>query len=249
MLGYMQDDKYMWTISEFKEKAKYILTKCCYWKAVLVGFIFILVGGLSSGGGSSAGFAAGSFSSITFEGADPAVTAIFVGIFLAVFAVILTFVFVFTAFVTNPIVVGCNRFFCMACISDTDVGEIGFAFNNDRYMNIVKAMFSVFIEVFLWSLLLVIPGIVKGYEYRMVPYILSEHPFMSGAQAKELSREMMNGEKMNAFIMDISFIGWYILSACTCGILMIFWTAPYVCLTNAQLYLALKNKIVSINPY
>ena len=61
---------------------------------------------------------------------------------------------------------------------------------------------------FLWSLLLLIPGIVKAYEYRMVPYLLADYPELSTEEAFRISREMMNGEKMNTFILDLSFIGW-----------------------------------------
>ena len=66
----------------------------------------------------------------------------------------------------------------------------------------------------LWSLLLVVPGIVKHYEYLMVPYIIAENPAMDYKEAFQISKQMMDGEKMEAFIMDLSFLGWYLLTSC-----------------------------------
>ena len=83
-------------------------------------------------------------------------------------------------------------------------------------------------------------GIIKAYSYRMVPYILKEHPELSGTKAITLSRQMMNGHKWNAFVLDLSFIGWIILSALTLGILHIFYVGPYIQATDAELYEALK---------
>lgn len=79
----------------------------------------------------------------------------------------------------------------------------------------VWTLFLMKLYTFLWSLLLIIPGIVKSYEYRMVPYLLADCPDLSTEDAFRISREMMDGEKMNAFILDLSFIGWKILSSIT----------------------------------
>ena len=103
----------------------------------------------------------------------------------------------------------------------------------------------------MWSLLFIIPGVIKGYEYRMIPYLLAENPALSKKEAFALSKQMMDGEKFNAWVLDLSFIGWNILSAFTCCILAIFYVAPYQNLTNAQLYAVLKQKINynQSNPY
>ena len=77
----------------------------------------------------------------------------------------------------------------------------------------------------------------------MVPYILADHPEMSGKEVITLSRQMMNGSKWRAFVLDLSFIGWDILSLLTLGLLGIFYVSPYKCSTNAELYHALKNQI------
>ena len=103
---------------------------------------------------------------------------------------------------------------------------------------------------FLWSLLFVIPGIIKAYEYRMIPYILSENPEISRERVFEISKKMMMGNKWNTFVLDLSFLGWEILSGLTIGILGIFYVNPYVQSTNAELYAylredALRNGYVS----
>ena len=70
----------------------------------------------------------------------------------------------------------------------------------------------------LWSLLFVIPGIVKSYAYAMTPFIMAENPELSANDAITASRELMDGHKGDLFILDLSFIGWGILAAVTCNI-------------------------------
>jgi uncharacterized membrane protein len=120
------------------------------------------------------------------------------------------------------------------------IGDFLFAFKSGYYGNIVVTMFMMNLKIFLWSLLFIIPGIIKAYEYRMVPYILAEHPEMSYSEVLEASSRMMDGQKMNAFILDLSFIGWEILNILTMGILGVFFVDPYVRATEAELYLALR---------
>ena len=106
-----------------------------------------------------------------------------------------------------------------------------------------KTYFSEICILFeiLWSLLLVIPGIIKAYEYRMIPYILGDNPNIDREEAFALSNMMMQGNKGKAFVLDLSFLGWYILNGMTLGILGIFYVNPYVNQTNAALYLKLKG--------
>ncbi len=111
------------------------------------------------------------------------------------------------------------------------------------YKNIVKIMFFRNLFTFLWSMLFVIPGIIKAYEYRMIPFILAENPDIKMEDAFALSKRMMDNEKLNAFVLDLSFMGWMILGAFSCGIFHIFYVNPYYQLANAELYLVLKQKI------
>jgi hypothetical protein len=141
-------------------------------------------------------------------------------------------------FLVNPFSVGGKRFFFKNLNEQASIKELGFSFKG-HYMNVVKILFFRDLYVFLWSLLFVIPGIVKSYEYRMIPYLLAENPNMSKEEAFELSKRMMDGQKWNAFVLDLSFIGWGILSLFTFGILSIFYVSPYRDMTNAALYEAL----------
>lgn len=88
----------------------------------------------------------------------------------------------------------------------------------DRFGQGFAQRFLRGLYVTLWSLLFVIPGIVKGYAYAMTPFIMAENPEMSASDAITASRELMDGHKGDLFILDLSFIGWGILAAVTCNI-------------------------------
>ena len=94
--------------------------------------------------------------------------------------------------------------------------------------------------LFLWSLLLIVPGIVKSYAYAMTPYILHEKPKMSVSQAITKSREMMRGYKWKLFLLDLSFIGWMLLSVVTLG-LALFYAWPYYQAARAEFYKQIKK--------
>ena len=102
------------------------------------------------------------------------------------------------------------------------------------------SMLLVQIYTFLWALLFCIPGIVKSYSYAMTPYILLDKPELSATEAITESRMMMNGHKMELFLLDLSFIGWILLSILTCGILF-FYTIPYMQAARAEFYRTLKG--------
>ena len=104
-----------------------------------------------------------------------------------------------------------------------------------------RVMFLRGLFTALWSLLLVVPGIVKGYAWRLVPYLLAENPNLDYRRALDLSAAMMDGHKMDVFVLDLSFFGWNLLSAATAGILGVLYVNPYVAATNAELYIALRT--------
>ena len=87
----------------------------------------------------------------------------------------------------------------------------------------------------LWSLLFIIPGIVKSYSYAMTPYIMTEHPEMTANEAITASRQLMDGHKMELFLLQLSFIGWMILNIFTLGIGSL-WLNPYMQATEAAFY-------------
>ncbi|MCM1175525.1 MAG: DUF975 family protein [Blautia sp.] len=154
-------------------------------------------------------------------------------------------------FLANLLTVGASYFFLSSRIRLSGVESIGFGFKKGRYGNVCKTMFLMNLFISLWSLLFVIPGIYKSYQYRLVPYLLAENPEMDYQRALSLSASMMEGEKWNAFILDLSFIGWYLLSVFTCMILAVVYVEPYQHHTNAGLYIALRERAIEnglVNP-
>lgn len=93
----------------------------------------------------------------------------------------------------------------------------------------------IFVYEFLWSLLLIVPGIVKAYSYAMAPYILADNPGMGANEAITRSRKMMDGHKWRLFCLEISFIGWALLNALTLGFGTL-WLAPYQATAFAHFY-------------
>ena len=120
---------------------------------------------------------------------------------------------------------------------DIDLGILFEGFKD--YSRIMGTVVLVFIYTFLWSLLLIIPGIIKHYSYAMTPYILKEEPEMKNNAAIEKSMVMMDGNKMKLFMLDLSFIGWAILCLFTFGI-GFFFLQPYVQVAHAAFYEDLK---------
>ena len=106
-------------------------------------------------------------------------------------------------------------------------------------------MFFKNLSVMSWTLIFIIPGIIKAYEYYMVPYIIAENPNLPRRRVFEISKQMMKGNKFNTFVLSLSFTGWYILSVFTFNILNLFYIQPYVLATEASLYLELKQ--ISLN--
>lgn len=172
---------------------------------------------------------------------ETALIALPIAIIAAVIASIISAVGIAVSiFVRNPLEVGGRKFFAVNHSEKAEFKNFGLAFRGN-YKNIVKTMFLRGLYTFLWSLLFVIPGIVKAYEYRMIPYLLAEQPDMDSQAAFDRSKEMMLGNKWKAFVLDLSFIGWHILSGLTCGVLGVFYVGPYVFQTEAELYFALKG--------
>lgn len=85
----------------------------------------------------------------------------------------------------------------------------------DRFGTGFAQHFLRSLYVALWSILLVIPGIIKNYSYAMTPFILTDHPELTASQAIDWSEELMEGHKMDLFILDLTFLGWEILAAMT----------------------------------
>lgn len=165
-----------------------------------------------------------------------------IGLLAGIATVVILIVLVAKVFVGNLLKMGGYRFFILNQTAQPGIGTLLDGFRSGHYVNIVLTMFLRDLFTTLWSLLLVVPGIVKHYEYLMVPYIIAENPAMDYKEAFQISKQMMDGEKMEAFIMDLSFLGWYLLSAVTCGLLAIFYVNPYVQASFAEMYTFNKQK-------
>ena len=172
------------------------------------------------------------------EGFVPFVIILTVAV-VVISLIIVAIAIVFDVFIVNPIEMGCRRYFFKNLDEPANFSNVVYAFDHN-FKNIARTMFLRDLYIFLWSLLFVIPGIIKSYEYRMIPYIMAENPDMSKDEAFAMSKKMMTGNKWRTFVLDLSFIGWDILSIFTCGLLSVFFVAPYKFQTDAALYEALR---------
>jgi len=121
----------------------------------------------------------------------------------------------------------------------SDVGDLFCGFNGN-FSNKISAGVSIYIYTFLWSLLLIIPGIVASYSYSMTYYIMIDNPNMNANDAIKRSKEMMKGHKMQLFMLDLTFIGWILLGILSLGIGM-FWVSAYMETARARFYEALAG--------
>ena len=159
-----------------------------------------------------------------------------VAIILAVLAILLKI------FIINPLNISIARMYLESRSYKVKFGRLKYAFNKEYYLNIVKSVIVLDVYKFLWSLTL-IGGIVKSYSYRMVNFIIAENPKIKPLNALTLSRKMMNHYKMNAFLIDLSFLGWNILRILTIGIVGIL-VDPYYNFTYVEFYYLLRKDYI-----
>ncbi len=264
----------MWTRSELKSKGKYAMRRN-YWKCVIAAlFLTFIVGGFSPEINYNTTSYDNSYSmsdesyiideedipyvfdqdkpvdvffntptdnhiTIKYHGLPISMLLSF-GILIVVAGLLLDI------FIFSPMEVGARKYFIDNSNESGDLKDFLFVFNSDYYLNIVKIQFLRSLYTFLWALLFVVPGIVKSYEYQMIPYLLAQDPNLSSQEVFYTSKKMMLGHKWNSFILDFSFIGWHLLSALTFGIVGVFYVSPYVYATQAELYLTLKENEYSL---
>ncbi len=206
----------MWTRADLKQRAKAGL-KQYYWYGVLA----ILINGAISIGIS------------------------FLTNFIPFFGMILSPLV--SIFLLNIIAVGLVRFYTISTLTgqNAGLGELFGCFKDGRYGSTAKVMFFKGLFQTLWTLLLVVPGIIKYYEYYMVPYLVAEYPEKDRKEIFSLSKKMMDGNKFNTFVLELSFIGWGLLAILCCGIGLLF-LSPYIDATMAELYLQLKEDRLGI---
>jgi hypothetical protein len=232
----------MWSRAELKARAKNVLREI-YWSAFGVSIVIALAGGGGGTGGGGNSRSRNSRHSFNWNSNDGSfINWQIISIILLVLAVLI----VFRIFIGYALEVGGRRYFVQSAQYRDNKGCFSFGFDGQNYMAIVKTMFVTGILIFLWTLLLIIPGIIKSYAYRMVPYILADNPNMGVREAISLSNEMTMGHKFDMFVLDLSFIGWYLLGTLALGIGVLF-VMPYENATNAELYLVLRKDALANN--
>ena len=143
-----------------------------------------------------------------------------------------------------PLLVGYSHFSIKVFHREPAFASEFFSAGFADYGRSLAGVLWMYLFIFLWSLLLIIPGIIKALAYWMTPYILAEYPDVEPTEALKLSMRMTQGYKGDIFIMFLSFIGWMLLSALTCGILYMFYVGPYMHTSLAGLYLELKRNAI-----
>lgn len=221
----------MWTRQLLKENGK-IAFKRNYWSCV---WVSLIVGILAGNSGGASGGSDENSGKINFNLPDG---------FWLILILILIAAILFSILISSVAEVGGCRYFLENREHKTPVSKVIWGFQEGRFGNIVWTIFMRNVYIFLWGLLFVIPGIIKGYSYKLVPYILAENPDITQERAIEISKHAMNGRKWDAFVLDWSFIGWEILSVCTLGILSFFYVDPYIHATQAEFYCAVKAEAI-----
>ena len=195
--------------------------------AILVGLVAAILGGATSGGPEfKINFTGGSLNAnIQYagqtiyswgDGITPGLRTFLVG--GAVYLILAAIVVGVLYFVLGSVVkVGYARFNLDLTAGETPSFETLFSYF-PHWKTVAAAQLLQTVYIFLWTLLLVIPGIVAGYSYAMTGYILAEHPELSASEAIAQSKAMMEGNRWRLFCLQFSFIGWDILCALTLGI-------------------------------
>lgn len=228
----------MWNRQQVKEQAK-IIMKRNYWKM----FVVTLLAGLLTGEKTTIIERVQNFAStnISYDTSPIFYSSNFQYIFYTFISIASILGILYTIFIGNVIVVGKSRYFIKNHDVNPELGEIFSGFKGN-YLNVVKIMFLMNLKILLWLFLFIVPGFIKAYEYSMIPYLLAENPNLSAFQAFSLSKQMTTGQKMDLFVLDLSFLGWIILGLICCGIGILF-LQPYPEATRAEVYLILKQQV------
>lgn len=249
-------DDFMWTRKELKISAKDFLREH-YWKAFIICLIFILL--TTTHISTNLTRAEHDFymekeglifiatnTPIKLENrvfnyiADKTFTTPIIFIPDGIFWVLSISFILFNIFVGSALEVGKSRFFLDGFRGDVKTKTLWSYFDfPDEYLKVVKTIFLRNLYILLWTLLFIIPGIMKSFEYRMVPYILANEGYLSPAETIKRSTEMTTGHKWDIFVLDLSFILWDILGYLILG-LGGYFVAPYREATYAKLYEALS---------
>lgn len=167
------------------------------------------------------------------------------GLFVLIFVIYSTLISIAsmtgfgTLIVTGPLILGIS-ICCLKLIRKEEVKvENLFSGFTENFVTsfVAYALNSIFIA--LWTLLFVIPGLIKSYSYSMTFYVLKDNPKLTATEARKESMRLMDGNKWRLFCLDFSFIGWILLSILTLGILLL-WVEPYMEVAHAEFYEEIK---------
>ena len=228
----------MWNRQQVKEQAKQIM-KRNYWKM----FVVTLIASILTGEKTTIIERVQDFTSnnLSYDAQPIFYSSNFELIFYSFISVASILGILYTIFIGNVIVVGKNGYFTKNHDKNPELGEIFSGFKGN-YLNVVKIMFLMDLKTLLWLLLLIVPGVIKAYEYSMIPYLLAENPNITTDEAFSLSKQMTTGQKMNLFVLDLSFLGWYFLGFLCFGIGALF-VKPYDVAAFTEVYLILKESV------
>lgn len=234
-------------IKEIKERAK-AAYKRNYWPSVFAAFLMqsgtLVAGSTVYNKASNPSTNGGVSPANIVSGLSNDQLAALVLVLMSVVSTALVLSALYDVFFGNIFGVGGKIFFLKSSNDEnTNVKEVMAGFDKGYYMNNVKTMFLSKLFVALWSLLFIIPGIIKSFSYMLVPYIITDDPSIGGRDAITLSSRMMKGWKWKAFVLRLSFIGWDILNAFTFNLLNTFMIAPYKDAAEAELYREIKQSL------
>jgi len=247
----------MWRRIELKSRAKAVL-RSNYWTAFWVSIVIMI----AQGSIYSSRVNSGTDSSTEYSIYDVYTALAFIVLGMLLFIISLAF----RIFVGYHLEVGGRRYFTESARYADNRWSFRFAFDRRHYFGILVTMLLKGVQNFLWFLLFIIPGIVKMYAYSMVPYLLAENPNIGARRAIRISNQMTYGHKFDMFVLDLSFIPWYIpvivleliwteagqpiaysmpflfsLISMIIGFVGIMFILPYYNATRAELYLVLRQ--------
>ena len=142
-------------------------------------------------------------------------------------------------FITGPLALGLAIYFLNFLKNEeSNLNQLFEGFKNYGGVLVTYLLYSIYI--LLWTLLFIIPGIIAQMKYSQVWFIMAEDSEISGNDALMKSKKMMDGFKMQYFLLALSFFGWILLAMLTCGIGLL-WVIPYMQTSYAKFYEALKE--------
>ena len=207
--------------SELKDRAKALISRN-YWGMVAAGLIMAVATGAIVR------------TSTTYTANEDTVNRITALSFIMA-VIVSAATIAFTLFVLHPLEFGAAKYFTRN-IDGQAQGTLFDGFKQENFAHAVSVYFYRNVMIGLFLLLLVIPGIIKAYEYYFVSFLAVDYPELSGRELCEMSKKMTEGSKTKLFMLDLSFLLWHIANTLTCNLVGIFYYYPYRYQTKANAY-------------